>query len=273
MAIGAPTFGTAAGAGLVIGAVVGGGVGAGVASTIFMESYKYAKNSQQKKISDQETKLYYAGLLARIPPIRKHLMNWARKHIHCRTVVVGLRGEGVSTVSAVLTNQKRRECGSRLYRQGIEYNKANLLAHDFPTFPKDIDMSLVRELNYFLQDNNANLLIFCVQITGSKENFIHSPHMKYLDRLFEINKSIFSNIIIALTHANTLQENYKGTDFLRFFKNEISSWKEHINSALKVHINPDISVPVIPIGNCQEDDSQTTDSGKLHNLKNTSAFK
>ncbi|XP_064407736.1 uncharacterized protein LOC135352489 [Halichondria panicea] len=142
LAIGVPSFGVAAGTGLVLGAVIGGGFEVSIAGAALGGNYKVAQDKQMEEIDASELKLYYAEFLSRIPKMSAYLTTWAEKQLNCKIVVTGVKGEGVSTVAAALIGKPPRESGSGLYLQQVIRMKANLLVYDFQGFPKVGDKQL-----------------------------------------------------------------------------------------------------------------------------------
>ena len=257
LAIGIPSFGVAAGTGLALGAVIGGGVGAGIAGAAVGGGYHAAKNKQLEEISVTELKLYYAVLLTRIPKMCDYLRKWAEKQVSCRIVVAGVKEEGVSTVAAALTGKEPREGGSRLYWKQVISMKANLVVHDCEGFPKVANkQEKAKELVAFQKSKDTNLLIFCIPMTSSKKELVYSPHVKYLERLCEIDTDVLSNTVIVLTHANEMRAEMRKqnvqTRFQHFFTAELDAWKEQIKLVLTkyTHIEEAIAdnIPVLPVG-------------------------
>ena len=262
LAIGIPSFGVAAGTGLALGAVIGGGVGAGIAGAAVGGSYQAAKNKQLEEISASELKLYYAELLTRLPKVSAYLKKWADSQVSCRIVVTGAREEGVSTVAAALTGKEPREGGSGLYWKQVIRMKANLVVHDFKGFSNDVSkQEKVNELVAFVKSKDTNLFIFCIPMTSAKEDLVYSPHLKFLERLFETDKNILFNMVIALTHANEMRAEMRRSNdlslisFQQFFSDELEGWKKQIKQALSKYIQIDDKiaekVPVIPVGNLE----------------------
>ncbi len=280
LAIGVPSFGVAAGTGLALGALIGGGLGASIAGAAVGGSYKAIKDKQMEEISADELKLYYAELLSRIPKMNVYLTTWAGKQIHCNIVVTGVKGEGVSTVAAALIGKPPREGGSGLYRQQVISRKANLLVYDFQGFPRVGDKQLkAKELVEFQNSKNTDLLVFCIPMTLPKDDFVYSPHVKYLERLCEVNDKIPCNTVIALTHANEMRaemnkrNDLSQTSLHQFFSDELESWKQQITTVFEkyIHIDNEITekVPVIPVGNLEpvidlSDDENPTAATQYH---------
>ncbi len=280
VAIGVPSFGVAAGTGLTLGAVIGGGLGASVAGAAVGGSYKAAKDKQMEEIDASELKLYYAELLSRIPKMSAYLTTWAEKQINCKIVVTGVKGEGVSTVTAALIGKPPREGGSGLYLQQVICMKANLLTYDFQGFPKVGDKQLkAKELVEFQNNKNTHLLVFCIPMTSPKEDFVYSPHVKYLERLCEVNDKIPCNTVIALTHANEMRaemnkrNDLSQTSLHQFFHDELESWKLQISTVFEkyIHIDNEITkkIPVVPVGNLEpvidlSDDENPTPATQYH---------
>ena len=280
VAIGVPSFGVAAGTGLALGAVIGGGLGASVAGAAVGGSYKAAKDKQMEEIDASELKLYYAELLSRIPKMSAYLTTWAEKQINCKIVVTGVKGEGVSTVTAALIGKPPREGGSGLYLQQVICMKANLLTYDFQGFPKVGDKQLkAKELVEFQNNKNTHLLVFCIPMTSPKEDFVYSPHVKYLERLCEVNDKIPCNTVIALTHANEMRaemnkrNDLSQTSLHQFFHDELESWKLQISTVFEkyIHIDNEITkkIPVVPVGNLEpvidlSDDENPTPATQYH---------
>ena len=260
LAIGIPSFGVAAGTGLVLGAVVGGGVGAGIAGAAVGGSYKAAKNKQQEEITATDLKLYYAALITYIPKMCAYLRRWAESQVSCRIVVAGVKEEGVSTVAAALIGKEPRKGGSGLYWKQIVPMKANLVVHDFQSFPRVANkQEKAKELVAFQKSKDINLLIFCIPMTDSKADFVYSPHIKYLERLCEEVDDILSNTVIVLSHANEMRaekrkrNDLSQTSFQQFFKNELAEWRKQIKTVLTKYHNIDggivDKIPVLPVGN------------------------
>ncbi len=146
--------------------------------------------------------------------------------------------------------------------QQVIHMKVNLLVYDFQGFPKVGDEQLkAKELVDFQNSKNTHLLVFCIPMTSLKEDFVHSPHVKYLERLCEVNDKIPCNTVIALTHANEMRaemnerNDLSQTSFHQFFRNELESWKHQIAMVFEkyIHIDNEITekIPVIPVGNLE----------------------
>ena len=255
LAIGIPSFGIAAGLGLLIGGVVGGGIGGGVATAAVGGAYHIAKNQQQQEIRVRNQKLYYAELLTRIPKISNHLNQWARGQTTCKIVVVGIKQEGVSTAAAAIAGQRLLYAND--YYEYQTHERAKLVIRDFESFQRDKDREAKAKQLVKLMSSN-DLLVFCVPMTSSKQNFVRSSNATYLQRLCALDKNILSHTVIALTHANEMQRVVEGKNeqpqisFRQFFNDEVEAWKTQIKSVLRGCNQSDDfdinGVPIIPVG-------------------------
>ena len=261
LAIGIPSFGVAAGLGLLLGGIIGGGAGAGIAGAAVGGSYKMAKNKQLEKFDTTDMKLYYANLATCLPKISTYLKNWAEKQVRCEIMVTGVKGvdTGVSTLAAALTGQEPRKYGSGLYRQPIVSETATLIVHDFPGFESIVSkqQKTLELVNFFIR-KHSHLLLFCVPIVSSEE-FTYSKHAEFLQSLcFKLEgTSILSHIIIVLTRANELhaekiRRNVSQMSLQEFFWMEVEELTRQIRSFLKQSIKADDSlvdkVIIIPVG-------------------------
>ena len=254
LAVGIPSFGIAAGVGLLIGVVIGGGIGGGLATAAVGGAYRGAKNQQQQEIRARNLRLYYAELLSRIPKVSDHLNQWARRQNTCRIVVAGIRKEGVSTAAAAIARQNQlysNEC----YEHHSERDK--LVIRDFQNFQRDADrQAKAKQLVKLLK--SSDLLVFCVPMTSSKQDFVSSANATYLQRLCTLDKNVLLHTVIALTHANEMRRVVKGQSnqprksFQQFFHDEHEAWKTHIKSVLRGYSHSDDCdinrVPIIPVG-------------------------
>ena len=255
LAIGIPSFGIAAGLGLLIGGAVGGGIGGGIAGAAVGGAFLAARNQQQQEIRTRHQKTYYAEILTRIPRISGHLNKWARRQTTCRIVVAGIRREGVSTAAAAIVG--RNPLHSNDYYEHQIYRTAKLVIHDFQSFQQDRDREdKAKQLVKLMRSND--LLVFCIPMTSSKQNFVRSSNAVYLQRLRTLDKNTLSHTVIALTHANEMRCVMEGQNeqpqisFRQFFNDEVEAWKTQIKSVLRgcnQSDNCDFSkTPVIPVG-------------------------
>ena len=255
LAIGIPSFGIAAGLGLLIGGLVGGGIGGGIAGAAVGGAYLAARNQQEQEIRARNQKLYYAELLSRIPRISEHLNQWAGRQTTCRIVVLGIRQEGVSTAAAAIAG--RNPLHSNDYYEHQTHEKAKLVIHDFQSFQRDTDREAkAKQLVKLMKSND--LLVFCIPMTLSKQNFVKSSNTVYLQRLCTLDKNTLSHTVIALTHANEMRRVMEGQNeqpqvsFQQFFNDEVEAWKTQIKSVLRgcnQSNDCDINeVPIIPVG-------------------------
>lgn len=224
---------------------------------IFYIARQTNKIQQPVESKTSELKQFYTELITLIPSTHVLLTEWAKKQVTCKIVVAGMEGEGVSTVAAALTGQVPNDDGTRLYKQQDD----SLVVYDFQGFPKMANKQLkARELVDFQKQIGSHLLIFCIPMTLLREKFVFSEHAKYLERLCEIDSTILSNTVIALTHANELRTEFKKqnaqlqTSFQQFFTNETNKWIKHIKMILVEYIHNEnniADVPVIPVGNAE----------------------
>ena len=93
---------------------------------------------------------------------------------------------------------------------------------------------------------------------------MYSLHLKYLDHLHELDSTVLSHTVIALTHINELREEYEKqninsqTTFIQFFEDLLQKWRKRIKVELQNYtsIEDDIAsiianIPVIPVGNVE----------------------
>ena len=101
----------------------------------------------------------------------------------------------------------------------------------------------------FQNNKNTHLLVFCIPMTSPKEDFVYSPHVKYLERLCEVNDKILCNTVIALTHANEMRaemnkrNDLSQTSLHQFFHDELRRWKLQISMVLEKYIHIDSEIP------------------------------
>ena len=246
LAFGVPTFGIAAKTGLAIGVVVGAGVGVGAASAVGTVSRTIKKRRASSAFSREvELSLHvqYGELLTYLPSITSELRKVARGQVTCRIVLTGIEGEHTSQVAAALTGKRVIEGAGSYWRQVVPM-KANLVVYDVPRFPKNGDKTTkAKKLIQATQD--THLLIFCIPMTYREKKFVYSPHADSLRRLRDIDKNVFSNMVIALTNAHNLGEQAD-------FKAELERWKIEIRELLKELINLEDEViqnmPILPVG-------------------------
>ena len=257
-------------------AVAGGVLGACVAAAFCRKTQPVSR--EPEKIRTSELKPFYTELLTLTPSICTYLTNWAKLQDKCKIVVAGIEGEGVSTVAAALTEQEPTK-GTKLYKKRIAKTNASIVVHDFPGLPKEGDKQVkARELVDFQKNYSTNLLIFCIPITSSREDFVYSHHLKYLDRLREVDSTILSHTVIALTHINELREEIREqninlqTTFKQFFVEELQKWIKHIKMILQKYTNSEDSIanlPIIPVGDVEvkvdfSDDENPTPDTQFH---------
>ena len=265
LALGIPTLGIAAEAGAVVGAVVGAGVGITIAGAAVGAASKglKAKNTRQQQtevtapveIEESELKQYYQALITHLPMICTNLTNWARKQSCCRVVVIGVEGEGVSTVCAALVGKTPSEGHGKIHLHQTGSKTTNFVVYDFPGFPKVKNKHpKARELVSFQNSKKTHLTIFCIPMTTRESP---SLYIECLKCLCERDEKFLSNTVIALTHANQMRAKKRGenvqTSFPQFFNEQLIKWKNQIKEKLptETHIEKAVAekVPVIPVGN------------------------
>ena len=271
LAIGVPTFGVAAGTGLVVGGVVGAGI-AGAAVTSGMKiadksDTKDGMNSSASETRSSKQMLLYAQMVINFPKVACDLKYWASKQTTCKIVVTGKSGEGVSTAAAALTGVSAK---GDICKVQVS-TKSNVEVYDCKGFQGDFKAMnpKAKEVIYF--QNKKDLLVFCIPMTSTIQDFVYSFHRRFLEQLFTEDANIFSKTVIALTHANQLQGIYNsqsGKTFKQFFEERLQSWKKEIKLLLErgILLSTKVaeSVPVVVVGGSDQPTIKLSESEEYH---------
>ena len=197
----------------------------------------------------------FVELLAKIPKVSAELKSWARKQTVCRIVVTGMSGEDISNVSFCLSNRR----GSKgIYQEVVcTEPKTMLEVHCCQQFPQDLGKMYGVAIE-FQSRVDGHIPVFCIPMTDQPDRFIYSDHLKALERLYMVDKHIFSKLIIALTQADKIRtlmpsENGEpGNAFDEFFVEKLTRWTEKVKYELQNFFNLRESVandiPVVAIG-------------------------
>ena len=254
LAIGIPSFGIAAGTGLVLGAVIGGKAGIGLAGAV--EGGLELKQIMQAESSQE---IDYKEILINLPQVAKSLKASARSQVACRILVTGVRGEGTSTLAAALTG-KRAIKGAESYWLQVRPTVANLVTFDLQGFPRvGNEQSIIKKYIRLQYWKDTHLLVFCILMPNKEDEFVYTPHAEALKCLSRADANIFNNIAIALTHANEMPP--------QDYDNEYERWKGEIRKVLKKQIHLDEGtakkIPIIPVGN-EQPTIDLSDGRKYH---------
>ena len=254
LAIGIPSFGVAAGTGLVLGAVIGGGAGVGLAGAVGgglkLKQIMQAESSQE---------IDYEEILINIPQVAKSLKASARSQVACRIIVTGVIGEGTSTLAAALTGKQAIK-GAESYWLQVRPMIANLVTFDLQGFPRVGDeQSTIKKYISLQYWKDSHLLVFCIPMTSKEDEFVYTPHAEALKCLSKADANIFNNFVIALTHANEMPP--------QEYDNEYERWKNEIRKVLKkqIHLDEETAkkIPIIPVGN-EQPTIDLSDDRKYH---------
>ena len=254
LAIGIPSFGVAAGTGLVLGAVLGGGAGVGVAGAA-----GGGRKLKQIMQGESSQKIDYEEILINLPQVAKSLKASARSQVACRIIVTGVRGEGTSTVAAALTGKQTIKRAESYWLQ-VRPMIANLVTFDLQGFPRVGDeQSIIKKYISLQYWKDTHLLVFCIPMNNKEDEFVYTPHAEALKCLSKADANIFNNIAIALTHANEMPP--------QDYDNEYERWKSEIRKVLKKQIYLDEEtakkIPIIPVGN-EQPTIDLSDGRKYH---------
>ena len=235
-----PTFGIAAKTGLALGLVVGAGVGASVAGAVNRTINERKPSNDSTK---NELKLQYGEMVTNLPSVIAGLKNIAKGRATCKIVVTGIEGEDFSQMAASLAG-KRAVDGTESYCRQLIEMRNKLVICSTPGFPKRGD-KLPSARKVITATRDSHLLVLCIPMTYKERKFVHSPHAHSLITLSNIDMSIFSHMVIALTKAHNVSDQ---TDF----KAELEQWKTDIRELLKesIELTEEViqKIPILPVG-------------------------
>ena len=265
LACGVSSSGVAAGTGLLLGGPPGEDFGDSMAVTD-LAGKNDSKNDSNPEVNK---KLGYAQMVTKFPKVSRELKTWASKRTTSKLVVTGMYREGVSTAATALTGVRATNNVFKL--PASTEARDNVEVYDCEGFQEDLKTMSQKAKKVINFQSEKDLLVFCVPMTATRQEFVHSFHIKVLERLHTEDANIFSKTVIALTHANELQlrhNNQSEITFKEFFNEELDQWKKEIKLLLEKNLRLSSEaagrVKVIVIGSSDQPTIKLSESEEYH---------
>ena len=181
LACGVSSSGVAAGTGLLLGGSPGEDFKASMAVTD-LAGKNDSKNDSNPVVNK---KLGYAQMVTKFPKVSRELKTWASKRTTSKLVVTGMFREGVSTAATALTGVKAINNVFNL--PASTEARLNVEVYDCEGFQEDFKTMSQKAKEVINFQSKKVLLIFCVPVTATRQEFVYSFHMKVLERLMRIS--------------------------------------------------------------------------------------